>query len=87
MLSWELAVCFCLGLFLLFALGRALLCPPRLLWRLTALSLAGAAGMWLFNRLSFLTGMSVPVNPFTALTVGTLGLPGLVLVLALSRLL
>ena len=39
------------------------------------------------NILKQLVGFSVPLNPFTALITGVLGLPGLALVIALDRLL
>lgn len=87
MLPWELSVSFFLGLLLLFLLGRALLIPSRFVWRLVGSGLAGGAALWLFNRLSSLTGLSLPLNPFTALIAGCLGLPGVALVLLLTRLL
>ncbi len=87
MIPWELVVCFALGLGLLFALGRVLLVPMRFVWRMAALSLLGALALWLFNRFYFLTGVTLPLNPFTALIVGLLGLPGAALVLLLSRIL
>ena len=87
MISWELVVSFALGLMLLYLIGWLLLVPMRFLWRLLAGSLLGALALWLINHFGLLVGFSVPLNPFTALITGLLGLPGLALVIALTRLL
>lgn len=84
MLPWGLIVCFFLGLGLIFVLGRALLVPTRFVWRMAACGVAGGLMLCLFNRLSFLTGLTLPVNPYTALIAGCLGAPGLGLVLLLT---
>jgi inhibitor of the pro-sigma K processing machinery len=86
-IPWELVVSFALGLGLLYAIGWLLLVPMRFLWRLIAGGLMGAFALWLINQLSGITGISVAINPFTALAVGFLGLPGAGLVVALQYLL
>ncbi len=85
MIPWELAVSFFLGLALIFLLGRALLVPSRFVWRLTAGGLLGGLMLWLFNRFEFLTGLTLPLNPFSALLAGFLGVPGLALVLVITH--
>jgi len=80
-------VSFALGLGLLYAIGWLLLVPMRFLWRLIAGGLMGALALWLINQLSGITGIYVAINPFTALLVGFLGLPGAALVVALQFLL
>ena len=47
----------------------------------------GAVALWLVNVFGGLLGLHVAVNPFTALAVGFLGLPGAVLVVLLHLLL
>jgi inhibitor of the pro-sigma K processing machinery len=86
-IPWELVVSFALGLGLLYAIGWLLLVPMRFLWRLIAGGLMGALALWLINQLSGITGIYVAINPFTALSVGFLGLPGALLVVALQYLL
>jgi inhibitor of the pro-sigma K processing machinery len=86
-IPWELVVSFALGLGLLYAIGWLLLVPMRFLWRLIAGGLMGALALWLINQLSGITGIYVAINPFTALLVGFLGLPGAALVVALQFLL
>jgi inhibitor of the pro-sigma K processing machinery len=86
-IPWELVVSFALGLGLLYAIGWLLLVPMRFLWRLIAGGLMGALALWLINQLSGITGIYIAINPFTALSVGFLGLPGAALVIALQYLL
>lgn len=83
-IPWELVLAFALGLALLYLIGWLLLVPMRFLWRLMAGGVLGGLALWLLNQLSGLIGFSVAVNPFTALAVGFLGLPGLGLVVALQ---
>lgn len=82
-IPWELVLSFGLGLLLLYLLGWLLLVPMRFLWRLMAGGLLGALSLWVVNQFSGLTQFSVPLNPFTALLVGFLGIPGAALVAAL----
>lgn len=86
-IPWELLLSFALGLLLLYVVGRLLLVPMRFLWRLVAGGLLGGAALWLINQFGALIGLQVAINPFTALTVGFLGIPGAALVVALQYLL
>lgn len=43
--------------------------------------------LWIVSQFGFLFGFSVSVNPFTALVAGSLGVPGVALIIALSLLL
>lgn len=86
-IPWELVLSFALGLGLLYLIGWLLLVPMRFLWRLMAGALLGALALMVVNHFGAMLGVSVPVNPFTALAVGFLGLPGAALVVALSFLL
>lgn len=86
-IPWELLLSFALGMLLLYFLGRVLLVPMRFVWRLMAGGLLGGAVLWLVNQFGAAVGVAVAINPFTALTVGFLGLPGAALVVALQYLL
>ena len=81
-----LVVAFALGLMLLYLIGYLLLVPMKFLWRLLAGSLLGGLALWIVNHFGALVGFSVPLNPFTALITGLLGLPGFLLVAALNGL-
>ena len=87
MIPWELILAFALGLVLLYLIGWLLLIPMRFWWRLAAGSVLGGCMLWLVGQFSFLPGVSVSLNPLTALIAGFLGIPGVALVIALSLLL
>ena len=85
-IPWELVLSFAIGLALLCLIGYLLLVPMRFMWRLVAGGVMGALALMLVNLLGGLLGFSVEINPFTAMAVGFLGLPGAVLVVALKLL-
>ena len=85
-IPWELILSFAIGLALLCLIGYLLLVPMRFMWRLMAGGVLGALALGLVNLLGGLMGFAVQVNPFTAMAVGFLGLPGAALVVALQLL-
>lgn len=67
------------GLFavaLLYFLFRALAGPAKYVWRIFVMSLLGLVLIMITNTLGQLVQASVPLNPFTVLLVGYLGIPG-----------
>ena len=86
-IPWELIASFAVGLALICLTGYLLLVPMKFLWRLLAGGVLGALTLMLVNLVGGLFGFSVTVNPFTAMAVGFLGLPGAVLVILLQILL
>lgn len=86
-LPFEIIIAFILGLFLLYAVSWLLLVPMRFVWRLLAGGVLGGFALWLINQFGALIGLEVAINPFTALIVGFLGVPGAALVVALQLLL
>ena len=86
-IPWELIASFAVGLALICLTGYLLLVPMKLLWRLLAGGVLGALALMLVNLVGALFGFSVSVNPFTAMAVGFLGLPGIVLLLVVQYLL
>ena len=83
-IPWELILSFGIGLALLCMIGYLLLVPMRFMWRLLAGGVMGALALLLVNLLGSLVGFAVEINPFTAMAVGFLGLPGAALVVALQ---
>lgn len=86
-IPWELIASFALGLALICLTGYLLLAPMKLLWRLLAGGVLGALALLAVNAVGGLFGFAVAVNPFTAMAVGFLGLPGAALVILLQILL
>ena len=86
-IPWELVVSFAIGLALLCLIGYLLLVPRRFMWRLVAGGVMGALVLAAVNLLGSLAGFRVEINPFTAMAVGFLGLPGAAMLVALRLLL
>ena len=66
---------------LVFLLGKILGKPARWIGRLLINGAAGGLVLYLINLFGGVFGLHAALNPFTALVAGTLGLPGVVLVL------
>ena len=71
-------------LFLLVAAVRLFSAPLKLALRVLINSVLGFAAMWLLNLTSDVTGLSLGLNLFNALTIGVLGVPGFLLLLLLQ---
>ncbi|HLT57983.1 MAG: pro-sigmaK processing inhibitor BofA family protein [Limnochordales bacterium] len=84
----HVVVAYIVGVLLLYLLARVLLLPLRVLLRLIYNALLGAALLALVNLAgTYVAGVYLPINPVTALVAGFLGLPGVVLLIALQHLL
>lgn len=68
-------------LFLAVACATLLRRPLRLALRVAVNSAVGLGALWLLQLTSHLTGLSLGLNWFNAVTIGVLGLPGLGLLL------
>ncbi len=73
------------SLILIFLLGKALLVPLKMILRLLANSLAGAVLLIVINYIGMNFGILIPINVVNSLTVGILGIPGVVVLLLLCN--
>lgn len=80
-------VCFAIGLALLYVVGWLLVLPLRSLLRFLFNGLLGGALLLCVNLFGSAWGLSVAVNPFTALIAGFLGIPGAAMMIVLERIL
>ena len=78
---------FALGLMLLYFLGYIILSPFTLLMKFVLNSFLGAAVLVVINLIGQNFGVTIPLNPATALIVGFLGLPGVALLFVLKLIL
>lgn len=60
---------------------KLLLSQAKLIWKIAINSLSGFICLWLLNLASGLTGIVFEINFVTALVVGFLGIPGILLLL------
>ena len=70
--------------FFLLSLLRIFRSPLRLALKVLGNTLLGFLALWGVNLTATLTGISLGMNLWNALTVGVLGLPGLILLLTLQ---
>ena len=76
-----------LGLVLLFlavACAALLRKPLKMVLRVVLNSALGFGALWLLNATAAVTGISLGLNLFNALTIGVLGVPGLGLLLLIK---
>lgn len=77
----EITALALVGLFLLVAVVRLFRRPLKLALRVVVNGALGLGALWLLNSAAPVTGLTLGLNWFNALTVGILGLPGLGLLL------
>lgn len=75
------------GILLVLAFGKALKVPLRLVLKLIINGLLGGAVILLINLAGQYIGFHISLNIFSAMIVGTLGLPGVILLIILKYLL
>jgi len=87
--NWDIHViiAFVFGLLLIFLLGRLFLVPIKFILRLVINALIGGAMLWVVNFIGVYVGFVIAINPITALIAGTLGIPGVLLLIAFKLLL
>ena len=75
----NVIIAFVFGLLLLYIIGRVMLMPVRLVFKLIYNGLIGGVILWLINWVGAYFGFTIAINVVTALVVGFLGLPGVIL--------
>jgi inhibitor of the pro-sigma K processing machinery len=83
-IPFDIILAYALGLILLYLIGWLLLVPLKFLLRFLINGIIGGVVLWILNLAGGLIGVTLAINPVTALTVGMLGIPGLLLILLLQ---
>lgn len=73
------------ALILIFLLGKALVVPLKVVLRLILNSIAGAVLIIVINFIGMNIGVWIPINVVNSLTVGILGVPGVIMLLLLCN--
>ena len=73
------------ALILIFLLGKALLVPLKVILRLLLNSGLGAVLIIVINFIGMNIGVMIPINVVNSLTVGILGVPGVIMLLLLCN--
>lgn len=74
----NVLLAFGFGILLLYIVGRILLMPIRLVFKLIYNGLIGGVLLWVLNWVGAYFDFSIAINPVTALIAGFLGLPGII---------
>lgn len=85
-MNLNIVLTFALGIILLFLVARLLFGPLRIVGRLIWNALLGGVLLYLINLVGGKVGLHLPLNPVSALVVGFLGIPGVILLLVLQYL-
>ncbi len=77
---------YAVGIVLLIIFGRLLLAPLKVVLKLVLNSLLGAVAILLVNWVGGFIGFHMALNIYTAFIVGTLGIPGFLLLVIIKLL-
>lgn len=84
MIDYTVIIAYVFGLVLLYIIGRVFFMPIKFVIRLLYNGVIGGITLWLLNLVGGYFGLTIAINPVTALVVGFLGIPGIVLLIALK---
>lgn len=84
--DYDAWITYGLALVILYMLVRAFLVPIRFVLHAVYRLALGGVVIWVLNGIGGLFGYHLGLNPVTALAVGYLGAPGLLLLTVLQRL-
>lgn len=85
--EWSVILAYALGLVLLYLVGWILIIPLKYLVKLLINGIIGGIVLFGLNFVGGFIGFSIGINPITALVVGFLGIPGVILLLVLNYIL
>jgi len=86
-MDYTAILAYAFGLLLLYVIGRALIMPIRIVIKLVYNALIGGVILLLINFIGRYLGLHIALNPVTALVVGFLGVPGVIMLLVLQYIL
>ncbi len=81
----NIVMAFVLGLLLLYLVGRVMVVPVKLIMKLLVNGIVGGLVLLVINYFGAFLNFHIPLNPVTALTVGFLGIPGIVLLIVIQQ--
>lgn len=85
-MNFMVIVAYIAGFLLIYGLGKMLLVPLRTIFNLMVNAVIGGGVLLVINFIGSFWGFRLGVNPITALVVGLLGVPGVLLLIGLRLL-
>ncbi len=86
-LDLNVALAIVFGLIVLYLVARMLVTPARLALRLLISACIGTVALFIFNLAGGFFSVNIGINLATTVIVGYMGLPGLVMLVLLQRML
>ena len=83
----KIILSYAFGLILLYLIGILLVVPIKMLIKLVWNGILGGILLFIVNLIGNFIGISLVINPITALIAGFLGIPGVILLLILQNIL
>lgn len=83
-MDFTAIMAYAFGLILLYIIGKILLLPIRILLKLVYNGIVGGIGLLILNYFGSFLGIHIAINAITALVVGFLGVPGLIMLIILK---
>jgi inhibitor of the pro-sigma K processing machinery len=86
-MSMEIGIllAYAFGILILYVLGYMFLVPFKILLKLVANSLLGGLLIFIINLVGSFWDFHIPLNLISAICVGILGIPGVILVFVLTH--
>lgn len=78
------SVGYILGILVVLVLAGICLKPIKFIMKMALNSVLGLGAIWLINFIGASFGIHIGLNPITAVAVGALGVPGVILILLLQ---
>lgn len=86
-IPFNIIMAYAIGLIALYLIGWLLLVPLKVILKFIANGLVGGLVLFILNYVGKFIGVTIVINPVTALIVGFLGIPGIILILLLQLIL
>ena len=83
-LELSTIVAFAVGIIALYVIGLLLVIPIRIIIKLMINGIIGGITLFLVNLVGGIFGLTIGINPVTALIAGFLGFPGVIILLILQ---
>lgn len=83
-LDYNVIIAYIFGIILIYLVGRLMLVPIKFMVKLLYNGIIGGAMLWAVNFLGAYIGFGVAINPLTALVAGFLGIPGVIMLVAMK---
>lgn len=82
----KILLAFGFGLLLIYIVGRVMMFPFKLVMKFVINAVVGGVVLWVVNYLGSYFNFHIPINPVTALIVGFLGIPGIIVLIVIQQL-